>query len=120
MRVIGRLGAQHGQQHRIPGAAGQHHPPGRVVLPGRGDGHAAGRLGDRGDFGIGQDCRAAVAGQRNVRGRGLADVEDARFGVVQRDVLAAEPPLRPAPHHLGAGELLERQVRRVHRGGRGG
>jgi hypothetical protein len=35
-------------------------------------------------------------------------------------VLAAEPPLRPAPHHLGPGELLERQVRGVHRGGGGG
>ncbi len=32
----------------------------------------------------------------------------------------AEPPLRPAPHDLGPGELLERQVHRAHRGRSGG
>ena len=58
-------------------AAGQHHPRGPVVLPGRGDINAAGRLGDRGDLGIGEDRRAAIAGQRDVGGGGPADVEDA-------------------------------------------
>ena len=76
---------------------------------------AAGHLAEAGDRGPLEQGRAAAAGESLVGGVAAVRVGDSGVRLVQPVMLVAEPPLRPAPADLGAGEVLERDVLGRHR-----
>ena len=72
-------------------------------------------LPDRVDPRVGHHCRAAIAGQREVRRACATDVEDSAVGLEQRLDVVRETKLRPSSAHPIGVQSLVADVVRIHR-----